>query len=217
VIETESVAPVLAPLDGRECESAAGLLARAFCDNQLNRAVIGNADPAARIHVNFHGMRLLLPSALTHGRVSAARDGDLVTGVLIGIPPGAFPLPAPPWLRRIRCLAGQGWRVAVRWGQVFRFLEERHPVQRHWYLGTLGVEPAFQRRGIGGQLLAEWLHRVDLDGVAAYLETDVAANVEFYARAAFQVSEETEFLGATIWRMLRAPESRTISTARRPQ
>jgi len=194
---------VLAALKANECEEAAQVLARAFRDNPLNRAVIERDDPTLRTRVNLHGMRSLLPAALLHGRVIAAKERGRVIGVLVGVPPGEFPLPPPPWGRRIRCLLGQGWRVAVRWGEVFHFLEDRHPRGRHWYLGSLGVEPAFQGRGIGGRLLGAWLREVDLAGEAAYLETDTAVNVEFYRPAGFAVEEETEFLGATIWRMLR--------------
>lgn len=205
MIEGDVAWPSLAALDAQDCDAAAGVLARAFRDNPLNRAVIACEDPARRLRVNLHGMGSLMPAALGHARVLAARDGGRVIGVLIGVPPGAFPLPPPPWIRRIRCLVGQGWRVAARWGQVFRFLEEKHPRERHWYLGTLGVEPAFQQRGIGGRLLAEWLEQVDRGRDAAYLETDIAANVDFYRRAGFTVAEETEFLGAAIWRMRRPP------------
>lgn len=208
MIDQETSGASLAALDAREIDEAAHVLARAFRDNPLNRAAIAHEDPELRTRVNLHGMRSLLPAAVVHGRVIAAKAGGRVTGVLIGIRPGGFPLPPPPWVLRIRCLLGQGWRVAVRWGEVFRFLEERHPHERHWYLGSLGVEPALQGRGVGGRLLGEWLREVDLTGVAAYLETDTPANVDFYARAGFSVVEETEFLGAAIWCMLRPPVGR---------
>jgi len=101
----------------------------------------------------------------------------------------------------------------VRWGEVFRFLEERHPCERHWYLATLGVEPALQRRGVGRRLLSEWLARVDRDGTSAYLETDRPGSVAFYRAAGFDLVEETSVLGAAIWRMHR-PSVAVISTTR---
>jgi ribosomal protein S18 acetylase RimI-like enzyme len=217
VIEADVEWPEIAPLDAPECDAAADVLARAFRDNPLNRAVIQSEDADRRVRVNRHGMVALLPAALAQGRVLAARDARRVVGALIGVPPGAFPLPPPPLPQRLRCLVGQGWRVALRWGQVFRFLEERHPCERHWYLGTLGVDPAFQHRGVGGCLLAAWLRDVDRDGDAAYLETDLTANVDFYQRAGFALAEETEILGATVWRMRRPPHVAAISTASLPQ
>ena len=201
------------PLAARECDVAADVLARAFRDNPLNRAVIASENPGERLRVNRCGMASLVPAALEHGRVLAARDHGRVIGILIGIPPGAFPLPPPPLMRRIQVLFGQGWRIALRWGRVFHFLAEQHPLERHWYLGTLGVDPDFQRRGVGRRLLSHWLQQVDVDASPAYLETDVASNVDFYGRAGFALAEETEFLGAAIWRMRRPAFAGEISTA----
>ena len=41
---------------------------------------------------------------------------------MIAAPPFAYPLPPSPPLARLRCLVGQGLRVARRWGQVFEAL-----------------------------------------------------------------------------------------------
>jgi len=208
---------LFASLGSRECDAAADVLARAFRDNPLNRAVIASDDPARRVRVNRAGMRALVPSALHHAVVLAASTAQRVAGVLIGLPPGRFPLPPPPLLRRVRCLWGQGWRTAARWGDVFRFLEERHPSGRHWYLATLGVDPELQRQGIGGGLLRAWLQQVDGDGAAAYLETDRRTSVDFYRRAGFELVEQTELLGAAIWRMHRPAAATVISTTPRSQ
>jgi len=191
------------PLEVREGREAADVLARAFRDNPLNMAVIGEADPARRLLSNAHGMRSLLPVALRHGFTLAARDAAGVRGALIASPPYQYPLPAPPFLPRLRTLLGQGLRVARRWGEVFRSLEALHPLDAHWYLGTLGVDPKHQGRGLGSALLAHWLAEVDAEGVSAYLETDSEANVAFYARAGFAVVGETEVLGARVWLMSR--------------
>jgi GNAT superfamily N-acetyltransferase len=120
-------------------------------------------------------------------------------------------------VRRIRCLLGQGWRVATRWGQVFDALQAHHPHEPSWYLGSLGVDPAAQGRGVGAALLGRWLERVDRERSAAYLETDVLANVRFYGRAGFDLEGEGEVLGTPIWRMWRPALAGEISTASPPQ
>ena len=76
-----------------------------------------------------------------------------------------------------------------------------HPEEPHAYLGSLGVEPQLQGRGVGSALVAEWVAGLDRDGLAGYLETDRADNVSFYGRFGFEVVGETEILGARIWRM----------------
>jgi ribosomal protein S18 acetylase RimI-like enzyme len=190
-----------------EREAAVQLLARAFRDNPLNVAVIGSQDPAVRLRVNAHGLRSLLPTAHAHGRVRVQRVAGELAGVLIAVPPDAFPLPAASFARRLRSSLGQGLRVARRWAEVFEALAPLHPPEPHWYLSTLGVDPRQQRRGFGRALLAAWLADVDRDASCAYLETDRPENVAFYERAGFVVLGETQIFSAPVWRM-RRPEAR---------
>lgn len=77
----------------------------------------------------------------------------------------------------------------------------------HWYLSALGVAPDFQRRGIGGALLAPVLARADAAGTACYLETQTEDNTRFYTRYGFAVVEKGEVPGHgwPMWAMLREP------------
>jgi ribosomal protein S18 acetylase RimI-like enzyme len=187
-----------------ERRSAELVLARAFRDNPLNVAVIG-PDPERRLRVNLHGARALLPTALAHGLVLAAREQGVPQGVLVATGPFGWPLPAPSLGAVLRRVLGQGLRVARRWSLVFEALARVHPADPHWYLATLGVTPEAQGRGLGSALLTRWLGRVDGDGVPAWLETDREANVGFYRRAGFEVALRTEVLGAAVWCMSRPP------------
>lgn len=211
------VSPSIALLCDGDREQAIAVLARAFCDNPLNVAVIGGGEAGRRLRSNLHGMRSLLPVAANHGEVLAARVAGRVVGVLISASPGAYPLPPPPAVQRLRCLLGQGWRTATRWGRVYDALQAHHPLEPCWYLGTLGVDPTFHGQGIGSALLECWLMRVDRDGSAAYLETDLFANVGFYARVGFELKGEVEVLGTPIWRMWRPPPAAAISARSRPE
>ena len=197
------VSPTTGPLAAPERPGAAQLLARAFRDNPLNVAVIGAGDPQRRLASNLCGMRSLLPVALAHGFVLGARAAGSLAGALIATPPHAYPLPPPSLASRLRCLVGQGWRVGRRWREVFEVLDALHPLEPHWYLGTLGVDPPHQGCGVGTALVGRWLAHADRDATDAYLETDVFANVGFYARAGFEVEGEAEVLGARVWRMRR--------------
>ena len=116
-------------------------------------------------------MRAHLPQAESHGLLlSALAEGRLV-GVLSSTPPGAYPLPPASIAVRLRCALGQGLRVAHRWARVYELLREHHPVDRHWYLGTLGVEPALWGRGIGTDLLSAWLPASHTNATAARRQT----------------------------------------------
>ena len=156
-----------------------------------------------RLRANLHGMRAHLPQAERYGLLLSSRAEERLVGVLSSTPPGAYPLPPPSMAIRLRCLLGQGFRVAHRWAGVYELLRDHHPVDRHWYLGTLGVDPELWGQGIGTGLLSAWLRMVDADGAPAYLETDAAGNLRFYERAGFEVVEEIWALGVRIWTMRR--------------
>jgi ribosomal protein S18 acetylase RimI-like enzyme len=171
-------------------------------------AVVGARNPRRRLRSNALGTRTLLPAAETHGEVWAAREGNRVVGALIGTPPNAHPLPPPPLAARLRCLVGQGWRVARRWAEVFQALDALHPLEPHWYLGTLGVDPDHQGRGVGTALLRHWLAHAAADASGTYLETDLRGNVGFYEREGFTVERETRILGVRVWCMRYPPATR---------
>jgi len=199
----DAAEPRIGPLSAAEVPPLAAVLARAFRDNPLNVAVIQSDDPVFRIRCNFHGMWALLPVAQARGQVLAARLEGRLAGALVATNPYGYPLPAPPLLARFRCFWGQGWRVARRWARVFESLDALHPLEPLGYLGTLGVDPSLQGRGVGRALLGRWLAGLDREATGAYLETDRCENVAFYERSGFRVLGETQVLGARIWRMRR--------------
>ena len=55
-----------------------------------------------------------------------------------------------------------------------------HPGYPHWYLETMGVDPAAQRQGLGGRLLEPVLRIADRDRVDCYLETADPRNADYY-------------------------------------
>jgi ribosomal protein S18 acetylase RimI-like enzyme len=187
----------------REFRDTVGVLARAFRDNPLNCAVIQSDDPDRRLRSNVVGTRTTLPMAAVHDAVWVVGVGGRVVGALIGTAPLGYPLPPPSVVARLRCLLGQGWVVARRWGEVFVQLDEIHPVEPHWYLGTLGIDPGHQGRGFGSALLRRWLEATRVEPAPVYLETDRRENVAFYAREGFEVERQTEVLGVPIWCMRR--------------
>lgn len=71
---------------------------------------------------------------------------------------------------------------------VLEQMDEGHPTFPHWYLPWLGVHPARQGTGLGGQLLRYCLTHVDADQLPAFLETPNPRTVSFYERHRFEVT-----------------------------
>lgn len=186
------------------------MLARAFRDNPLNRAVVGGS-ARRRVRANRAGVAAYLPAALERARVTTVREGGALAGVLVATPPWRWPIPGPSFAGFVRLLWGQGFRVARRWGEVSRELRRHHPQGPLWYLATLGVEPDRWGRGAGQALLADFVAQVDADGSGAYLETDRRELAAFYERAGFRVEQEIEVYGVPVLLMERRPKVREES------
>jgi len=186
-------------------DTAVDVLALAFRDNPINVAVIGGG-PRHRLRSNVHGMRTTLrAAALGQALLLVARtDGESPpAGALLALPPGGQPLPRAPLWVQLRCVAGQGFRVVHRWSQVHDALAIVQPLEPHWYLSVVGVDPARQGQGLGAALLRAWLRQVDADAMPGHLETDRADKVAFYQRFGFEVSSELRVLGVPVWCMRR--------------
>jgi ribosomal protein S18 acetylase RimI-like enzyme len=69
-------------------------------------------------------------------------------------------------------------------------MDDAHPSFPHWYLPWLGVDPALQGQGLGGELLEHCLRIVDADHVPAYLETPNPRTIPFYERYGFELTGE---------------------------
>jgi ribosomal protein S18 acetylase RimI-like enzyme len=97
------------------------------------------------------------------------------------------------------------WRRAPLVGYGLLGIERHHPpAPPHWYLATLGTEPATQGRGLGTAALAPVLEECDRDRVGAYLESSKQSNIDYYARFGFRVTRELRLpRGPRVWLMWR--------------
>jgi ribosomal protein S18 acetylase RimI-like enzyme len=189
-------------------DETARMLARAFQDDLLFRAMINLPEPefATRLQRLF---RVILQSHRGEGQpVMGVIEGDRVAGAAIiagqAPPPTTLHTIAHGWtllapLFRVAGLAG-----LVRVLSTLETLTRNRPREPHLYLNVLGVEPAQQRRHFGAAML-DYLRqqvalRPSLSGV--YLETSKEANVSFYTRFEYRVLSEIYPLGVRTWRML---------------
>ena len=81
-----------------------------------------------------------------------------------------------------------------------------HPHEPHWYLPLIGVDPAYQGRGLGSALMTHALAVSDRAGLPAYLEATSESNRRLYERHGFTVVGEIQNgASPTIWPMRREP------------
>ncbi len=180
------------------------MLARAFDDDPVARYLVPSARRRAPALRAFFRLQLRNDHYLDFGGAFTTDDH---AGAATWAPPGK---PRMTGLRALLSVvplapyyAGPALPRALRFlGQ----LEAAHPTEPHWYLATLGTEPALQGRGIGSALLAPVLARCDSDGVRAYLESSKEHNIAFYRRHGFEVTNELRTEGGpTLWQMWREP------------
>jgi GNAT superfamily N-acetyltransferase len=181
--------PLIVVLSPRHAAPAGAILARSHADYPSFRHLFPDDERRPRaLRALFTGIaRDAARLGSAYG--APAPDGEL-HGVALWLAPGKFPWSA------LRQLRGLGWMLSVLRadpGSFRRFMQtgangaRLHPADRHWYLETMGVDPAVQRRGLGGRLLKPVLEIADRDRVDCYLETAEPRNAEYYARHGFVV------------------------------
>jgi ribosomal protein S18 acetylase RimI-like enzyme len=141
---------------------------------------------------------------LSRGWIRIAADG---AGIAVWIPPDAREEheaigPAPPG-GETEILSDHAEGHAAFWGWV----GEHEPPEPLLYLSHIGVMPERQGEGLGTALMRDGLAGADRDGVPAWLETSIEANVAYYERFGFLtlVDEDAPDGGPHIWFMRRDP------------
>ncbi|MQA76287.1 MAG: GNAT family N-acetyltransferase [Solirubrobacterales bacterium] len=205
---TERDAPRVLGLSPDWLGESAALLAASFADDPVYRAVFARAADPRRELQRFMAspLRDALDAGVAHGALVAGR----LAGVAAWLPPGAYPWSAArkaraaPRLLGIWLGAPGSARMLARLGSnVEAAFPRDEPLS---YLEVIGVDPAFQGRGVGSVLIREGLRLADAAGHACYLETPVASNVRLYERFGFEVERDgLELLpgGPTHWTMRR--------------
>ncbi|KPC68843.1 puromycin N-acetyltransferase [Streptomyces sp. NRRL F-6602] len=186
------------PAEPADLPVALRTLTRAFADYAFTRHVVAADDHEERVR-RFQEL-FLTRVGMAYGRVWVA-DGGL--GVAVWTTPEKDPSPvfaeAGPLLAE---LAGDR---AAAFESAERALEPYRPKEPAWFLGTVGVDPDAQGRGLGSAVIRAGLAAADEAGQPAFLETSAERNVALYERLGFSVTATVDLPdgGPRTWAMLR--------------
>ncbi len=197
------VTSTLAPLTGQDRAAFVALMDAAFASDPWYVALFGSGvQPRRAEFLSF----LFDLSLWTGAEMVGLRQDDLLLGAYILDMPDVR---VWAWPRVVsRALSGPiglSWRNA---GVIRRYLGHTRaalPRGRTHYLTLIGVSAAVRGQGLGRRLLEMLLTRVDGDGatLGIGLDTENAANVDFYERFGFSVTRTAVLEGIVIHSLFR--------------
>ena len=203
------------PLSPSHAPTVALSLAAAFLPDpvlglHLFRQDAYKASGAALFFANILSTHYATPAQQQLCSVAPAPVGGGAVGAALWQPPGAPQgLPLSAMLRMFAVAPSVfGFTRVLRALRVGMAVDAVHPPTRHYYLAFLGVDPAWQGKGLGRALLQPVLERADAEGEDCYLENSNAANTKFYESCGFAVVREVELPGGgpRVQCMLRKPQ-----------
>lgn len=187
---------------------AAGVLARALFDDPYSAHFFPHERrrPGALRVME----RAVLADAWSFREVHGVFDGGDLVGVTAWLPPGSHRQGVSRQLRQLPRLLSVAARFPGAVGDAIRVADaERrsHPAVPHWWLVVVGVDPSHQGRGHGEALVHAFVERSERDAAPGYLRTTNGANLAFYARFGFEVTDELR-IGRRVppmWLLWRSP------------
>ena len=210
-MDTSATAVQPIPLIAAAVDAAADVIRRSFAADPGVLLVL--PDPADRERLGPTLAQAVVRFTLRCG--APLVTAGAVRGVALWFPPDAPP-PTREDLEETGIAAVPEQIGAAAWTRFKRLLDHLdalHPhmaPEPHWYLTMLGVDPAWQRHGIGEALMQPVFEQADRDGVACYLESPTTENTRYYTRRSFVIVGETDVPDSPmhIWMMRRDPAVR---------
>ncbi len=205
-VEPVEMQHTVEPLDSARFPEAAALLGRAFQNDPVVASILPGTAPETRLGKLSVMFEEMLRLNARRNQPIGIVDAGSVRAAAILHRPGTYPLPL--WAE-----VGLLWRAVCQAGPrgLGRFVlwtlrsSRHHPTEPHYYLETLGVDPAMQGRGLGSALLKHMALAIDAAGTDCALETATDRNIPLYSRFGFEVVREEKIMGARVRFMRRSP------------
>ena len=185
----------------RDADAIAATLGRAFADDPLTSHLL--PDAARRATALPRMFKLLFKLGLPHGACFVTNGYESVT---LWRPPDGWHVHLKDYILNAPELLGVfGFGVFNVMSTMDR-VEKLHPQKPHWYLQTIGTDPAKQGKGFGSLILRDQLAVADAARMPCYLESSKDTNVPIYRSFGFELTGEIKIPnGPTLWPMWREP------------
>jgi GNAT superfamily N-acetyltransferase len=207
----EKNAPVeVARLQRSQRDEAVELLSRAFHGDP--HGIYFAPDPAERMRLRRESFRCIVGHCFAVGEPYGTQGR--LSGVALWMPPGAAHISADQerefgFDRLPEIFGSTAFARSRQLLNLLSVLHERDMHAPHWYLPIIGVDPAFQGKGIGSALMKPILAAADSAQLSCYLDTAQPRNIPFYQSQGFRILvEDVEPLsGLRFWTFQREPKA----------
>jgi ribosomal protein S18 acetylase RimI-like enzyme len=188
------------PVEQEDVPALSVSLARAFLEDPVSEYLF----PDRRIkHLERYFRFQIRTMFLPRGEAWTTPD---LKSASFWMPPKSGPPSLAEGVSQLPVIAilGRGTFRALR---LVQMLETNHPRVPHFYLATIGTDPAMQGKGYGSAVLSVVLSRCDADCIPSYLESSKEENLSFYSRHGFEVVKEVVIprTEVQLWLMWREP------------
>jgi ribosomal protein S18 acetylase RimI-like enzyme len=202
------------PLKLSEVDIASGILARSFFNDPGVVEILPEVSDRIRLGKTLASS--MIRFTLSCGIAVIDRDHH---GVALWFPPEST-APTQDVLRQSGMLDVPSLVGDVAWSKIRGLMTELDSLhgmrakELHWYLSMIGVDPEFQRRGIGDALLRSTLELADAQEIPCYLLTPSSDLIGFYGRRGFTVVADAHVLGGQLhMRLMRREGGRRPKSA----
>lgn len=182
-----------------DSDAISATLARAFFDDPVMMFMLPDAgERRAKMPRIF---RLLFKLALPHGVCHVTEGYESAT---LWRPPGKWHMSMWDYLANGPELLGIfASNLFTVLGTMDR-IEKVHPKREHYYLQTIGTDPAKQGKGFASAIMRRQLAASDAAGLPCYLESSKDTNIPIYRSFGFETTGEIRIPdGPTLWPMWR--------------
>ncbi len=194
-------------LVGHEASDAAALLGRAFGDNPGYCAMLPWLDDHARRAAVTKIKRGFVEAAIRYQRANCIDVDGRLGCVALWCAPGHYPVSVAAKVWHASGCVKTGPRGVMNLLRMDAAMAKRHPIEPHYYLFVLGVDPTLQGRGLGSAMLEQLNVIGDSAALPWYLETDKPSSVKLYQRHGYEVVDEftlPKVNDVRMWTMRRA-------------